>query len=464
MPNGMGKRPSWKDARQLRPRSHPILSKARLATGLLITSFLVSSCTTTIARPTYTPSSSPTFLNLPAGADVELFVPDVADRRGVNPQLVFEASGVSFVLDTPLAFSVKEALIQELFRLGIGVASSPVRAKGRLEAEITQFLGKGGTFSGQEFKATIGVKVSLYGTGLSDPAWEASLEGHGVKRVGFPNNLPQVVPISMSKALSDAIGKLGRESGFAEALAQLVPAPPAVAEAPPPAPAPRPRTATAVPPSTPSEREELRSAGSGFLLQGTSHILTNFHVLQGVGDIKVSFPSGEVYAGKVVASDANNDLALVLLQGMPPKRGGFVPDLFGAGIRPGQQVHALGYPLGPSPSRQPSIVSGQVSATTGLQDNIAQFRMTTPINEGNSGGPVIDSHGKLIGIASSGLVQRGVEAIRFGTKISAASLLLDQAQLAQKFSVTVTPKRRAALTPEEIFSEFSPYVVLIETR
>ncbi len=461
MPNGMGKRPSWRETRQLRQRSRPFLSKARLAAGLLITSFLVSSCTTTIARPTYTPTTSPTFLNLPAGADVELFVPDVADRRGVNPRLVFEASGSSLVMDTPLAFSVKEALIQELFRLGIGVASSPARAKGRLEAEITQFLGKGGTFSGQEFKATIGVKVSLYGTGLSDPAWEASLEGHGAKRVGFPNNLPQVAPISMSKTLSDAIGKLGRERGFAEALAQLAPAPPAVAKAPPPAPAPGPRAA--VPSSIPPDREELRSAGSGFLLQGTSHILTNFHVLQGVEDIRVSFPSGEVYTGKVVATDANNDLALVLLQGMPPKRGGFVPNLFGTEIRPGQQVHALGYPLGPSLSRQPSIVSGQVSSTTGLQDNIAQFRMTAPINEGNSGGPVIDSHGKLIGIASSGLIQRGVEAIRFGTKISAASLLLDQAQLAQKFSITVTP-RETPMRPEEIFSEFSPYVVLIETR
>ena len=108
--------------------------------------------------------------------------------------------------------------------------------------------------------------------------------------------------------------------------------------------------------------------------------------------------------------------------------------------------------------------SAAVSAATGLEDNIAQFRMTTPINEGNSGGPVVNAHGTLVGIASSGLVQKGVEAIRFGTKISAAMLILQQARLVQKFTIMPVPKERKVLTPPEIFRKYSPYVVLIETR
>ena len=102
----------------------------------------------------------------------------------------------------------------------------------------------------------------------------------------------------------------------------------------------------------------------------------------------------------MTAKDANNDLALVLVQGMQPKREGFVPD-FAATVRPGKPVHALGYPLGSRLSRNPRIVSGQVSAATGLEDNIAQFRISAPINEGNSGGPVINAHGTLIGIATA---------------------------------------------------------------
>ncbi|MDP6087713.1 MAG: serine protease [Nitrospinota bacterium] len=206
-----------------------------------------------------------------------------------------------------------------------------------------------------------------------------------------------------------------------------------------------------------------RSAGTGFLLRGTAYILTSHHVVQGVGRIRVSFPSGATYPGAVTAKDANNDLALVLVQSMRPKREGFVPEL-AAQVRPGEAVHALGYPLGSRLSRNPSIVSGQVSAVTGLEDNIAQFRMTTPINEGNSGGPVINAHGTLIGIAAAGLVQQGVEAVRFATKISAAGVLLGQAQLARKFSISVRPKQEGPLPPHEIFRRYSPHVVLIERK
>ena len=164
-----------------------------------------------------------------------------------------------------------------------------------------------------------------------------------------------------------------------------------------------------------------------------------------------------------MASDANNNLALVLLQGMRPRSGGFSPN-FGAQVQPGERVHALGYPLGTRLSRRPSIVSGAVSAATGLGDNIAQFRMTAPINEGNSCGPVVTDQGVLVGVASAGLVQSGVENVRFGTKISAAMLLLQQARLARRFSVSVVPESRKAMKAVEIFRKFSSYVVLIEVR
>jgi S1-C subfamily serine protease len=97
-------------------------------------------------------------------------------------------------------------------------------------------------------------------------------------------------------------------------------------------------------------------------------------------------------------------------------------------------------------------------------DNIAQFRMTAPINEGNSGGPVVTDQGVLVGVASAGLVQSGVENVRFGTKISAAMLLLQQARLARRFSVSVVPESRKAMKAVEIFRKFSSYVVLIEVR
>jgi len=207
---------------------------------------------------------------------------------------------------------------------------------------------------------------------------------------------------------------------------------------------------------------EWRSAGSGLLLRGTSHILTSLHVVDGAKIIRVSFPSGESYTGRVVARDANSDFAVLELLGMAARNEGFTVEL-GARIEVGEEVHAIGYPLGPTLSRKPSIVSGQVSAETGPRDNIAQFRMTAPINEGNSGGPLLNSKGVLIGIASAGLIQEGVEAIRFGTKVSAASLILSQAALARPFAIRVAPRSKD-YTPQSLFREFSPYVVLVETK
>lgn len=125
----------------------------------------------------------------------------------------------------------------------------------------------------------------------------------------------------------------------------------------------------------------------------------------------------------MVAKDTNNDLALVFLQGVQPKGGGFVADP-SAEVQASERIHVLGYTLGARLSRSPSIVSGQVNAATGLGDNIAQFRTNALFNEGDRGGPVINEFGKLIGIARAGLIRQGVEGIRFGIKLSAASLLL----------------------------------------
>ena len=89
--------------------------------------------------------------------------------------------------------------------------------------------------------------------------------------------------------------------------------------------------------------------------------------------------------------------------------------------------------------------------------------MTASISEGNSGGPVIDENGILIGIAQSGLVQQGVENVRIASRISTVATALSQALLFRKFSIQVKAKIKR-LTSREIFRAFSPYVVRIEVR
>ena len=190
--------------------------------------------------------------------------------------------------------------------------------------------------------------------------------------------------------------------------------------------------------------------------------MMNFHVIDKAKVIQVSFPKGGRYRGRVVAKDERNDLAVIKLLKMKPRPSGF-GFRFGARVRVGEEIHALGYPLGASLSRNPSMVSGEISSTTGKEDNLSQFRMTAPINAGNSGGPIVSSKGELVGIAKGGHIQRGVEAVRFGIKTSAAGMILEQIPTSANFDVQVRARKRKR-SPSQIFRELSPYVVMIEVR
>lgn len=436
----------------MRPIRRILIRQAHLAIVLLIAGLLLAGCSFTVPRLRYTPPSpsSAISLLLPAEGQPSIIVGPVTDTRGVDERFLEEA-GDTYLLPVPLADEVKKFLIAELKRLRVLVTSQASEAKGRLEAEVTRFRIRFKSFGGST--ATFSIRVKLVAAGATRPIWEANLQGSG-STAGMVGTGP--ISQVTSRALSKAVAGLGQAPGFADTLAKLSGAARAVAKRETP-----PRRPEAVARPAAPETKAWRSAGSGFLLRGTTHILTSLHVVQGMKTIRVSFPTGETYPTKIVAGDANNDLALLQVQGMQAKAGGFAADL-GTEVEPGERVHALGCPLGAQLSRRPSIVSGEVSAATGLGDNIAQFRMTNPINEGNSGGPVINSRGLLVGVAASGMIQRGVQGIRFGTKISVAMLILRRARLARKFSIAVVPKGR--LTAVEIFRENSPFVVLIETR
>lgn len=203
---------------------------------------------------------------------------------------------------------------------------------------------------------------------------------------------------------------------------------------------------------------EWRSSGSGFYLKGTTHIMTNLHVIGTAKSVRVSFPSGSSYSGQIVARDEKNDVALLTLHGMKAKISGFDVSS-GVIIEPGMKVHAIGYPLG----ADISIVSGDISSATGPNRRVTKFTMTAPINEGSSGGPVIDERGNLIGMSEGGLIRRDVENVRIASKISAIKNVLNRALRFRRFSIQVSPKRKR-LTSREIFRRFSPYVVRIEVR
>lgn len=142
-----------------------------------------------------------------------------------------------------------------------------------------------------------------------------------------------------------------------------------------------------------------RSLGSGFVIEKSGHIVTNYHVVKGAEVVTVSFSNDESVRAKVVGIDPTTDLA-VLKVNTPPR--GLTPLRLGrsSSVRVGDEVVAIGNPFGYERSMTAGIVSaiGRVlEAPNELAiDNAIQT--DAPINPGNSGGPLLNAHGQVIGV------------------------------------------------------------------
>lgn len=166
---------------------------------------------------------------------------------------------------------------------------------------------------------------------------------------------------------------------------------------PPPAPAtaslPGPRPGGAQP--NPGARV---STGTGFVV-GAGAVLTNQHVVNGCQRILVRTADGRSLPGQVPAADARRDLALVRVTGDP----GPVLAFRANPVRRGESVVTYGFPLAGLLSSGPTLTTGEVSALAGLGDNQQQFQISAPVQQGNSGGPLLDRQGNVIGVIVSKL-------------------------------------------------------------
>lgn len=140
-------------------------------------------------------------------------------------------------------------------------------------------------------------------------------------------------------------------------------------------------------------------AGSAVLCTPDGYLLSNHHVVDGAREVRVRAPAGDATVARVVGGDPATDLAL--LHADPALLAGPAPgDLSTAPLRPGQLVVAIGNPLGFSSTVSAGVVSALGRSLRGrdgrLIDGVVQH--TAPLNPGNSGGPLADSAGRIVGI------------------------------------------------------------------
>jgi serine protease Do len=150
-------------------------------------------------------------------------------------------------------------------------------------------------------------------------------------------------------------------------------------------------------PEDPRDRGPGVSQGSGFIISGDGYVLTNHHVIDGADEVTVKLSDSREFQAKVVGSDEKSDVALLKIdaKGLPALRLGDSRQL-----RPGQWVVAIGSPFGLDHSVTAGIVSAvgrEIQAPNQyLIDQVIQT--DAAINQGNSGGPLINASGRVIGV------------------------------------------------------------------
>lgn len=159
---------------------------------------------------------------------------------------------------------------------------------------------------------------------------------------------------------------------------------------------------------------EVEGSGSGFVISADGYIVTNDHVVAGGQQISVSFQDGQTLDATLVGSDPATDVALLKVEA--PRA---LPYLPFASARPlaGEWVIALGNPFGLFAAAEPTVTVGVVSATSRDLRSEAQGRLyrgmiqtDAAINQGNSGGPLLNALGEVIGVNTAIYTPSGASA------------------------------------------------------
>jgi S1-C subfamily serine protease len=169
----------------------------------------------------------------------------------------------------------------------------------------------------------------------------------------------------------------------------------------------------------------VEGAGSGFVIDERGYILTNFHVVQEAQSIEVVLGDQSRYPAKFIGADQRNDVALVKID-PKGKKIAALPLGDSTSLQVGQKVLAIGNPFGFQSTLTTGVVSAlgrtvQTSQSTFIDEAI---QTDAAINRGNSGGPLINSHGEVIGINSAIYTPTGTTAgIGFAIPINTAKMI-----------------------------------------
>lgn len=160
--------------------------------------------------------------------------------------------------------------------------------------------------------------------------------------------------------------------------------------------------------SRPSSDKRLKTSGTGFLLTSTGLIVTNYHVVEDANRIEVAFADKNISkSASVRIKDTKNDIAILEVKDFTFSDLSSQPIPFSFAdvnsIKVGQEVFTLGFPLGEIMGSKSRLSTGRINSQFGIQDDPRLFQISNPLQPGNSGGPLFNTKGELVGIVVSSL-------------------------------------------------------------
>lgn len=206
------------------------------------------------------------------------------------------------------------------------------------------------------------------------------------------------------------------------------------------------------------------TGGSGFIVDEGRKIVTNKHVIEGGKEFAIRTGLGEVIRAKVVFISDTDDLAILELQKpLPADRA--IPAAAYSKPRVGRDVVVMGYPLWYILGEgSPSLTNGVVSKGTGMGDDRHTFQLTAKVNKGNSGGPVFDLNGNVVGITVGKLDGQKINQEQgFVPEDINFAIHVDRLPPMAKVSIKAEGMSEKPVSPETLYQIMLGRVVMVAT-
>ena len=234
-------------------------------------------------------------------------------------------------------------------------------------------------------------------------------------------------PAPYARCINSQLASIGMSPGSNSQPRYVMPSPPTRRDR-------QPRAFSRKPPK-PTQRKRIdpnkivsASSGTGFAVSSSGHVITNYHVIQGCQTVKIHY-KGKSIRASLVTFDPKNDLALLKGDFRPStvlSLSNGTPELL-------QDIYVAGYPFGRRISTGVKVTKGIISSLTGIGNNFSQMQIDAAIQPGNSGGPILDDKGNVVGVAVAKLDYRNIlknfgvipEDTNFGIKTNVVRNILE---------------------------------------